>query len=468
MDSPYSKIWKVVLDYLSKIYSEVLMDLWLNRLELVSLDDKNAFLVIDENQDLIDILNTNYSKQIADAFSNALSMNLNVKIFNRGHYLVGGSEEEKMFLEKEKEAQRAEAAGEKKPEKPVEFYFDKGEGRAHEDEFTFDNFIVGSSNKFAYAASVSVARDPAVEYNPLFIYGASGLGKTHLMRAIAHDVSSRHPDYRIIFVSAENFTNEFLDCLVKKSTSKFKEKYRSADMLFVDDIQFIAGKESTQEEFFHTFNTLYDSHKQIVLTSDRPPRELQNLEERLVSRFEGGMVADVQPPDTELRIAIFKSKAMAMNVDLSNDVLTYIAENTKSNVRQIEGIIKKLGAYKTVLNKGKDITVEDARTVLSNVICGAEPPEAIAERVITTVAARYGVPPEDIKGTRRSKEIVTARQIAIYVVNHVTNLTLKSTGNIFGGKDHSTILYSIQSVTDQMRKDVSFEHEVDEIMKEFQ
>ena len=340
MDSPYSKIWKVVLDYLSKIYSEVLMDLWLNRLELVSLDDKNAFLVIDENQDLIDILNTNYSKQIADAFSNALSMNLNVKIFNRGHYLVGGSEEEKMFLEKEKEAQRAEAAGEKKPEKPVEFYFDKGEGRAHEDEFTFDNFIVGSSNKFAYAASVSVARDPAVEYNPLFIYGASGLGKTHLMRAIAHDVSSRHPDYRIIFVSAENFTNEFLDCLVKKSTSKFKEKYRSADMLFVDDIQFIAGKESTQEEFFHTFNTLYDSHKQIVLTSDRPPRELQNLEERLVSRFEGGMVADVQPPDTELRIAIFKSKAMAMNVDLSNDVLTYIAENTKSNVRQIEGIIK--------------------------------------------------------------------------------------------------------------------------------
>ena len=239
-------------------------------------------------------------------------------------------------------------------------------------------------------------------------------------------------------------------------------------MLFVDDIQFIAGKESTQEEFFHTFNTLYDSHKQIVLTSDRPPRELQNLEERLVSRFEGGMVADVQPPDTELRIAIFKSKAMAMNVDLSNDVLTYIAENTKSNVRQIEGIIKKLGAYKTVLNKGKDITVEDARTLLSNVICGAEPPEAIAERVITTVAARYGVPPEDIKGTRRSKEIVTARQIAIYVVNHVTNLTLKSTGNIFGGKDHSTILYSIQSVTDQMRKDVSFEHEVDEIMKEFQ
>lgn len=468
MDSPYSKIWKVVLDYLSKIYSEVLMDLWLNRLELVSLDDKNAFLVIDENQDLIDILNTNYSKQIADAFSNALSMNLNVKIFNRGHYLVGGSEEEKMFLEKEKEAQRAEAAGEKKPEKPVEFYFDKGEGRAHEDEFTFDNFIVGSSNKFAYAASVSVARDPAVEYNPLFIYGASGLGKTHLMRAIAHDVSSRHPDYRIIFVSAENFTNEFLDCLVKKSTSKFKEKYRSADMLFVDDIQFIAGKESTQEEFFHTFNTLYDSHKQIVLTSDRPPRELQNLEERLVSRFEGGMVADVQPPDTELRIAIFKSKAMAMNVDLSNDVLTYIAENTKSNVRQIEGIIKKLGAYKTVLNKGKDITVEDARALLSNVICGAEPPEAIAERVITTVAARYGVPPEDIKGTRRSKEIVTARQIAIYVVNHVTNLTLKSTGNIFGGKDHSTILYSIQSVTDQMRKDVSFEHEVDEIMKEFQ
>ena len=205
-----------------------------------------------------------------------------------------------------------------------------------------------------------------------------------------------------------------------------------------------------------------------MLTSDRPPRELQNLEERLVSRFEGGMVADVQPPDTELRIAIFKSKAMAMNVDLSNDVLTYIAENTKSNVRQIEGIIKKLGAYKTVLNKGKEITVEDAKTLLSGVICGAEPPEAVAERVITTVANRYGVSAEDIKGTRRSKEIVVPRQIAVYVVNHVTNLTLKNIGGIFGGKDHSTVLYSIQSVTDQMKKDISFEHEVTDIMKEFQ
>ena len=195
---------------------------------------------------------------------------------------------------------------------------------------------------------------------------------------------------------------------------------------------------------------------------------MQNLEERLVSRFEGGMVADVQPPDTELRIAIFKSKAMAMNVDLSNDVLTYIAENTKSNVRQIEGIIKKLGAYKTVLNKGKEITVEDAKTLLSGVICGAEPPEAVAERVITTVANRYGVSAEDIKGTRRSKEIVVPRQIAVYVVNHVTNLTLKNIGGIFGGKDHSTVLYSIQSVTDQMKKDISFEHEVTDIMKEFQ
>lgn len=466
MDSSYSKIWKAVLDSLSKIYSEVLMDLWLNRLELVSLDDKNAILVIDENQDLIDILNTNYSKQIADAFAKALSMNINVKIYKKGHYLVKGSEEEKMYIQKQEEADKGLLPD--TLEKSDGFYFDKGDGRAKDDEYTFENFIVGSSNKFAYAASVSVANHPAVEYNPLFIYGASGLGKTHLMRAIAHDVSSRHPDFKIIFVSAENFTNEFLDCLVKKSTSKFKEKYRSADMLFVDDIQFIAGKESTQEEFFHTFNTLYDSHKQIVLTSDRPPRELQNLEERLVSRFEGGMVADVQPPDTELRIAIFKSKAMAMNVDLSNDVLTYIAENTKSNVRQIEGIIKKLGAYKTVLNKGKEITVEDAKTLLSGVICGAEPPEAVAERVITAVANRYGVSAEDIKGTRRSKEIVVPRQIAVYVVNHVTNLTLKNIGGIFGGKDHSTVLYSIQSVTDQMKKDISFEHEVTDIMKEFQ
>ena len=465
MDSSYNKIWKIVLDSLSQIYSEVLMDLWLNRLELVSIDDKNAILVIDENEDLIDILNANYSQKISEAFAKALSLNLNVKIYKKGKYFLRGSEEEKEYLRQQEEEKAKEA---EKTEKSDEFYFVKGEQRSHENEYTFENFIVGSSNKFAYAASVAVANHPASENNPLFIYGASGLGKTHLMRAIAHDVSKRYPDFNIIFVSAENFTNEFLDCLVKKSTAKFKEKYRAADMLFVDDIQFIAGKESTQEEFFHTFNALYDAHKQIVLTSDRPPRELQNLEERLVSRFEGGMVADVQPPDTELRIAIFKSKAMAMNVDLSNDVLTYIAENTKSNVRQIEGIIKKLGAYKTVLNKGKDITVDDARTLLSGIISGAEPPEATAEKVIANVANRYGVPADDIKGTRRSKEIVTARQIAIYVVNHVTNLTLKNIGNIFGGKDHSTILYSIQSVSDQMKKDISFEHEVNEIIKEFQ
>ena len=463
MDSAYGKIWKIVLDNLSKTYSEVLMDLWFKRLELSFMDDKNVFLVIDESPELIDILNTNYAKKIEEAFSSALNLNLKVTIAQKGKYFVHGSEEEKMYLEKEKEAREAEET-----EKSDGFYFDKGEGRALEDEFTFDNFIVGSSNKFAYAASVSVAKHPGIECNPLFIYGASGLGKTHLMRAIAHDVSIRYPDFTIIFVSAENFTNEFLDCLVKKSTSKFKEKYRAADMLFVDDIQFIAGKQSTQEEFFHTFNTLYDAHKQIVLTSDRPPRELQNLEERLVSRFEGGMVADVQPPDTELRIAIFKSKAMAMNVDLSNEVLTYIAENTKSNVRQIEGIIKKLGAYKTVLNKGKEITVDDARTLLAGVICGVEPPEAVAERVIATVATRYGVSADDIKGTKRPKEIVAARQLAIYIVNHVTNLTLKNIGNIFGGRDHSTILYSIQSVTDQMKKDISFEHEVTDIMKEFQ
>ena len=272
MDSSYNKIWKIVLDSLSQIYSEVLMDLWLNRLELVSIDDKNAILVIDENEDLIDILNANYSQKISEAFAKALSLNLNVKIYKKGKYFLRGSEEEKEYLRQQEEEKAKEA---EKTEKTDEFYFDKGEQRSHENEYTFENFIVGSSNKFAYAASVAVANHPASENNPLFIYGASGLGKTHLMRAIAHDVSKRYPDFNIIFVSAENFTNEFLDCLVKKSTAKFKEKYRAADMLFVDDIQFIAGKESTQEEFFHTFNALYDAHKQIVLTSDRPPRELQ-------------------------------------------------------------------------------------------------------------------------------------------------------------------------------------------------
>ena len=435
------------------------MDLWLNRLELVSLDDKNAILVIDENQDLIDILNTNYSKQIADAFAKALSMNINVKIYKKGHYLVKGSEEEKMYIQKQEEADKGLLPD--TPEKSDGFYFDKGDGRARDDEYTFENFIVGSSNKFAYAASVSVANHPAVEYNPLFIYGASGLGKTHLMRAIAHDVSSRHPDFKIIFVSAENFTNEFLDCLVKKSTSKFKEKYRSADMLFVDDIQFIAGKESTQEEFFHTFNTLYESKRQIVLTSDRSPKEMQLLDDRLQTRFEWGLLVDVQPPDFETRLAIVKNKAAQWGSVIDDDIAKYIAENVSSNVRQLEGAMNKILAYRDLI--GKEMDEESANRAVRDMLRKSNEYIPTAASIIDEVSRFFGIDEAVVKGPSRSREAVTARQAAMYLVRRMTNLSTPDIGREFGGRDHTTVLHALEQVETKLQNDPGFAQTIKDI-----
>lgn len=459
MNSSYKDIWNIILDSFSKKYSEEVMNLWFNRLELVYLDDRSAFLVIDD-AGFIDLLNKRYASQIEQVFNDTLGFDVNVKIFDKNTF----------SLDKEKDSIPDEPEkSEPEPEKNDEFYYDRPRQQEviedPDSAYTFDNFIVGSSNKFAYAASVAVAKHPrANENNPLFIYGASGLGKTHLMKAIANAVKAEYPNYKIIFVSGENFTNEFLDSLTKKTTAKFKEKYRNADMLFVDDIQFIAGRASTEEEFFNTFNALHDAHKQIVLTSDRLPQELQGLEKRLVSRFEGGLLADIQPPDTELRIAIFKSKAMAMKVDISNEVLTYIAENTKSNVRQIEGVIKRLGAYSFI--NGVPITVDIAKNLLSGIISGSEPPAVIAEKVINKISEFYGIPAEDIKSKRRTKEIAQARHVSIYIINRVTTMTLDNIGKIFG-RDHSTVLSSINVVTLQIKKDSAFEHEINNIIKEF-
>lgn len=461
MNSSYKDIWNIILDSFSKKYSEEVMNLWFNRLELVYLDDRSAFLVIDD-AGFIDLLNKRYAGQIEQVFNDTLGFDVNVKIFDKNTF----------SLDKEKNnitSDMKEAEPEQEPVKEDEFYFDPPKQPEVIDNpdsaYTFDNFIVGSSNKFAYAASVAVAKHPyANENNPLFIYGASGLGKTHLMKAIANAVKAERPNYRIIFVSGENFTNEFLDSLTKKTTSKFKERYRNADMLFVDDIQFIAGRASTEEEFFNTFNALHDAHKQIVLTSDRLPQELQGLEKRLVSRFEGGLLADIQPPDTELRIAIFKSKAMAMKVDISNEVLTYIAENTKSNVRQIEGVIKRLGAYSFI--NGVPITVDIAKNLLTGIISGSEPPAAVAEKVIKRVSEYYGIPADDIKSKRRTKEIAQARHVSIYIINRVTTMTLDNIGKIFG-RDHSTVLSSINVISLQIKKDSGFEHEINNIIKEF-
>ncbi|MBP3917665.1 MAG: chromosomal replication initiator protein DnaA [Clostridia bacterium] len=331
-------------------------------------------------------------------------------------------------------------------------------------EYTFDNFIVGSSNKFAHAACVAVANNPASAYNPLFIYGPSGLGKTHLLYAIINRILEKTPNANIVYVKGDSFTNNLIESLQNKSMPAFREKYRTADILLIDDVHFIAGKESTQEEFFNTFNELYDAKKQIILTSDRPPKEINTLEDRLKTRFEWGLIADIQPPDMELRIAILRKKAQYMDVEISNEVLNFLAEKLKSNIRQIEGVIKRLGAYSNLTKQ--PITIDMARDNIADVVTGAEPVKVTQDKIFNAVANKYGVTVEQIKGTRKSKEIAQARHICVYIMRKITDMSLPAIGKVMGGKDHTTILYSVNLIQKRVREDALLENDIDALIKE--
>lgn len=450
----YKDIWNIVFDELSKKYTDAVMELWFNNFELVYLDDEKAFITTTSDG-FVDLLNKKYAPEIETIFENTLNFQIRVRIFAKSSFILEKVLTE--YTENTINTSSPDILNDSIQNETISSSF------VSEKDYTFENFIVGSSNKLAHAASVAVANHPTA-YNPLFLYGASGLGKTHLMKAIANEVHRTRPNFNIIFVKGEDFTNELVRSIEKKTTSKFKDKYRNADMLLIDDIQFIAGKVATQEEFFHTFNSLYDAGKQIILTSDRPPKDIQHLEERIQSRFEGGLIVDIQPPDTELRIAILKRKAQIMNVKLSDDVLTFLGENVKSNIRQLEGVIKKLGAYSFV--NGTIITVDIARSVLSGVITGTVPPALVAEQIIESISKRYNISVEDIKGKKRTNEIALPRHIAIYVIRRVTNISLQNTAKIFG-RDHTTILASVDVIKNKMAEDSSFEYEINSICNEF-
>lgn len=330
-------------------------------------------------------------------------------------------------------------------------------------EFTFDTFIVGSSNKFAHAASLAVATNPGRAYNPLFIYGNSGLGKTHLLYAIRSEIQKNDPKKKIIYVKGEDFTNELVEALMKKSNIEFRQKYRQSDVLLVDDIQFIGGKESTQEEFFHTFNTLYEAKCQIVLTSDRPPKEIKTLEDRLRSRFESGLIADIQPPDFETRIAIIRRKAELLQIELPNDVTEYIATRLKSNIRQLEGVVKKLKAKNQLY--GDKITINVAQKTISEILNNDQPPPLTVEMIIDEVARHFGLTSEDIRSSKRNSNISNARQIAIYAVRDITNMSMNLIGEEFGGRDHSTIVYALKQIEKNMEKDPKLKATVEDIIK---
>lgn len=320
-------------------------------------------------------------------------------------------------------------------------------------KYSFENFVVGSSNQFAHAAAQAVAAAPSKAYNPLFLYGGVGLGKTHLMHAIGHTIRSRNRHLRLVYISAEKFMNELINAIRYDKTLSFREKYRSIDVLLVDDIQFIAGKERTQEEFFHTFNALYDAQKQIVISSDCPPREIPTLEERLHSRFEWGLLADIQPPDLETKVAILRRKAELERMELDNDVALFIANKIKSNVRELEGSLVRLLAYSSL--KKQPINLQLAQEVLRNIIDEDDRGTSI-EKIQKTVATHYGLKTNDLKSKNNSRNIAMPRQVAMYLCKTLTKASLPEIGKEFGGKHHTTVLHSVSKIASLYQSDKDF------------
>jgi len=327
--------------------------------------------------------------------------------------------------------------------------------------YTFENFVVGTSNQFAHAASFAVSNSPAQNYNPLFLFGGVGLGKTHLLNAIGYHALKNGVCNKVLYLSSEQFTNELINSIRYEKMPSFRERFRNLELLLLDDIQFIAGKERTQEEFFHTFNSLYESHQQIVLTSDTPPKEMQFLEERLRSRFEWGLIADIQPPDIETRVAILKQKSAAYNSSLPNDVAFFLASNAESNIRELEGLLTRVFAFSSL--NGCEITVDLAKEILKNIIKTREKDITI-DSIQKTVSKHFGMKLSDLKSKRRQKSIVLPRQISMYLARKFTKLSLPEIGSHFGGKDHSTIFHAVRKIEGLIVKDKKIKCDINNLI----
>ena len=334
------------------------------------------------------------------------------------------------------------------------------------DEFTFDTFVVGAGNRFAYAACQRVASSPGTVYNPLFIYGRSGLGKTHLLLAIQNEIKRTNPAARILYTTSENFSNDMVSFLAQKNMEEFHKKYRNVDVLLIDDVQFLQNKMGFQEEFFHTFNALTQIKKQIIITSDRPPKEIETLTDRLRNRFESGLLADIQPPDVETRMAIVQKKAQQYNLKMQPQIVEFIANKLKNNIRQLEGAVKKISAIASLNNA--EVTLEMAESAIKDVQTDNMPVAVRTEKIIEYIANFYGVTPEDITSNKKNANIVLARQVAVYVLREVTGQTLQTIGEAIGGKNHSTINYSITLIKNKMLDEPDFKNTVFEIINNLQ
>lgn len=437
-----------------------IFNLWFGEFKLISLNDTKAVFTTPTKLKK-KILLTKYINVIKDSLEEVLGFPLKIEISSVDELAEPPSEDDE---DDEDEIPRPDPDREDdgKEEIIAEFISGTSDRRTLLDDYTFDNFVVGSSNTFAKAACMAVANEPTV-YNPLFIYGNSGLGKTHLLYAVINYMKRNHPGLKIVYKKCETFLEELIQAIQSGFTAPFKEKYRRCDVLLIDDIQFLAGKEATQEEFFHTFSALYESDKQIILTSDRPPKDIKPLEDRLRTRFEGGLLADVQPPNFELRIAIIRKKADDMGLTISNEMVEYMAERLQNNIRQIEGALKRL--YAICSFTSAEVTKDRIDEVISIIDPGNIPTDAMIERILTAVGKHYGISVEDMKSKKRTDSIAKARHVAIYLIKKNTELTLKEIGGVFG-RDHATVMASIDKVEINIKTVNGYEREIKKLNKE--
>jgi len=443
MESVWDKATKIIQDKVTKQN----FDTWIKPIKIVAMEDKCIQLAVP-NKFFKDWLMDNY-----------LSM-----IKNTLHSVIGISVDIDFILSRDKE---------KKPEAAVlPFEQERNpSGNSHASRnknisflngnYTFDRFVVGPSNQFAHAASIAVAKQPAKNYNPLFIYGGSGLGKTHLLNAIGLMTTASHPDLNVMYVSAEAFMNEMINSIRYDRMSKFREKYRNIGSLLIDDIHFLAGKDRTQEEFFHTFNTLHDSGKQIVVTSDKFPKDIPNLEGRLRSRFEWGLIADIQPPEIETKIAIIEKKMHEIKIELTPAVAHYIASHVESNIRELEGFLIRISAYSSLTNR--EIDLDLVKEVLKKLVKHNNKEEVSVEEIIKVVAGKMNVKIADIKAHNKNKNLVLARQVSMYLARKLTNFSYPDIGQKIGGRDHSTVIYANNKILKTMESNMNFTKMVQEI-----
>jgi len=454
-------IWKKTLENIKEKITNPSFNTWFS--------ETKAVMTTAENQLVLQVPNNFIQEWIESQYTDLIEEILEDLTGNQWTLLLLTPKEVKKF--KENKENNKDTAEEKTQE--VEIVEENIEEDSIESElkqngfnpkYTFDTFVVGNSNRFAHAASLAVAEAPAKAYNPLFIYGDVGLGKTHLMQAIAHFILKNNPDYKVVYVSSETFTNELINSIKDDSTVDFRDKYRNIDILLVDDIQFLAGKERTQEEFFHTFNTLHESNRQLIISSDRPPKEIPTLEERLRSRFEWGLITDIQKPDLETRIAILRKKADIENLTIPNEVVIYIANKIQSNIRELEGALVNVIAYSSLVDR--EIDVDLAREALKDLVNKKknESIEVNIERIKKIITDDYNLKMEDMESKKRTQNIAFPRQIAMYLSRELTDFSLPHIGNEFGGRDHTTVIHAHNKIKEKIENEDDFSNKIERLI----